>query len=49
MDKKNACTKLNLPNDVPLILFGAHGLQKDSRKGFDLLVGALKYLKVKTR
>ena len=47
MDKKNACTKLNLPNDVPLILFGAHGLQKDSRKGFDLLVGALKYLKVK--
>ena len=47
IDKKNACTKLNLPNDVPLILFGAHGGQKDSRKGFDLLVGALKYLKVK--
>jgi glycosyltransferase involved in cell wall biosynthesis len=45
MDKKNACTKLNLPNNVPLVLFGALGGQKDPRKGFDLLIEALKYLK----
>ena len=45
MDKKIACTKLNLPNDVPLILFGAMGGKKDLRKGFDLLIAALKYLK----
>jgi CheY-like chemotaxis protein len=38
MDKKNACKKLNLPNNVPLILFGALGGQKDPRKGFDLLI-----------
>ena len=45
MDKKIACKKLNLPNDVPLILFGALGGSKDPRKGFDLLIAALKYLK----
>ena len=45
MDKKIACTKLNLPNDVPLIFFGASAGQKDPRKGFDLLVSALKYRK----
>jgi len=45
IDKKVARTKLNLPKDVPLILFGAFGGQKDPRKGFDLLISALKYIK----
>jgi len=45
MDKKIARTKLNLPNNVPLILFGAMGGKKDPRKGFDLLIASLKYLK----
>ena len=44
MDKKNACRKLNLPDKVSLILFGALGGKKDPRKGFDLLISALKHL-----
>jgi glycosyltransferase involved in cell wall biosynthesis len=44
MDKKNACRKLNLPDKVSLILFGALGGKKDPRKGFDLLISALKQL-----
>jgi glycosyltransferase involved in cell wall biosynthesis len=45
MDKKIALKKLNLPNNVPLILFGALGGDKDHRKGFDLLIKALEHLK----
>ena len=44
IDKKIARIKLNLPKDVPLILFGAIDGGKDPRKGFDLLINALKYL-----
>jgi len=35
---------LNLPPDVPLILFGALGGSRDPRKGFDLLSDTLKHL-----
>ena len=45
IDKKIALKKLNLPNNVPLILFGALGGEKDHRKGFDLLIKALEHLK----
>jgi len=37
VDKKIAREKLDLPQDVPLILFGAIGGTADPRKGFDLL------------
>ena len=36
---------LGLPENVPLLLFGAVGGAKDPRKGFDLLEKALSYLK----
>jgi glycosyltransferase involved in cell wall biosynthesis len=36
---------LGLPTEVPLVLFGAIGGGKDSRKGFDLLTEALQYHK----
>ena len=42
INKKIAREKLNLPNDVSLILFGAIGGGIDPRKGFDLLKDALK-------
>jgi len=45
MDKKKALEHLNLPTDVPLILFGAIGGSKDLRKGYDHLLSALNYLK----
>jgi len=35
---------LGLPNDVPLLLFGAMGGGRDPRKGFDLLLAALRHL-----
>jgi glycosyltransferase involved in cell wall biosynthesis len=35
---------LNLPQDVPLLLFGAIGGGRDPRKGFDLLCAALTHL-----
>ena len=44
MDKKISCRKLNLPDKVSLILFGALGGKRDPRKGFDQLIGALKHL-----
>jgi glycosyltransferase involved in cell wall biosynthesis len=40
-DKALARQLLNLPSDVPLLLFGAIGGTKDPRKGFDLLKSAL--------
>jgi glycosyltransferase involved in cell wall biosynthesis len=43
-DKKQARNKLGLPQDVPLILFGAIGGAADPRKGFDLLQEALHQL-----
>ena len=36
---------LDLPPDVPLLLFGAMGGGRDPRKGFDLLTAALGYLR----
>ena len=44
VDKKLAREKLGLPQDVPLILFGAIGGAADPRKGFDLLQEALQKL-----
>jgi glycosyltransferase involved in cell wall biosynthesis len=44
IDKKIAREKLGLPQDVPLILFGAIGGSADPRKGFDLLQEALQKL-----
>jgi glycosyltransferase involved in cell wall biosynthesis len=43
--KKNIARDiLGLPSDVPLLLFGAIGGGSDPRKGFDLLLDALKFL-----
>lgn len=44
VDKKIAREKLGLPQEVPLILFGAIGGAADPRKGFDLLQAALQKL-----
>ncbi len=45
IDKNIARNLLNLPRGVPLLLFGAMGGSNDLRKGFDLLIEALKYLR----
>lgn len=45
VDKGLARQLLNLPQDVPLLLFGAGGGTADSRKGFDLLSAALDRLR----
>lgn len=45
-NKKIARNQLNLPIEKELILFSAPGGEKDTRKGFDLLLSALKRLKV---
>jgi glycosyltransferase involved in cell wall biosynthesis len=45
MGKKNARQLFNLPQDANLILFGAAGGEKDPRKGYDLLLSALEYVK----
>jgi glycosyltransferase involved in cell wall biosynthesis len=43
--KKNLARELlDLPKEVPLILFGAVGGGHDPRKGFDLLLDSLKFL-----
>lgn len=44
--KRIARDKLNLPQNTILILFGAIGGTKDSRKGFDLLVKSLEIIKI---
>lgn len=45
VDKALARQLLQLPPDVPLLLFGAMGGAQDPRKGFDLLQAALKHLR----
>lgn len=45
LDKITARGLLNLPCDVPLLLFGAMGGSNDPRKGFDLLKEALQLLR----
>ncbi|MDD5247874.1 MAG: glycosyltransferase family 4 protein [Rhodocyclaceae bacterium] len=45
IDQALARELLDLPNEVPLLLFGAMGGEGDPRKGFDLLQGALRYLR----
>ena len=49
IDKKIARDQLNLPIAKNLILFAAPGGEKDPRKGFDLLLSALKRLKDSTQ
>ena len=46
LDKKVVRKLLNLPQNIPLVLFGAMDGGVDPRKGFDLLLNALKHLKV---
>ena len=46
-DKNIARTVLNLPQDIPLVLFGAMGGTLDPRKGADLLLEAIFNLKQK--
>lgn len=45
INKNIARENLNLPKDIPLILFGAIAGSDDPRKGFDLLVEALRIYK----
>lgn len=45
IDQRTARDLLGLPQDVPLLLFGAMGGTRDPRKGFDLLVEALSLLR----
>lgn len=47
LDKKIARVKLNLDFDGPLILFGSMYGGKDPRKGYDLLLSAIKSIKSK--
>lgn len=44
IDQRLARNLLNLPQDVPLLLFGAMGGCSDRNKGFDLLQAALEHL-----
>ncbi|MCW6038977.1 glycosyltransferase family 4 protein [Spirulina subsalsa FACHB-351] len=44
IDRTIARSLLNLPLDRPLVLFGAIAATSDPRKGFDLLLAALKHL-----
>jgi len=43
-DSKDARQLLNLPSDIPLVLFGAVDSTSNPRKGFDLLLRALNRL-----
>lgn len=45
VDQRTARHLLNLPQDIPLVLFGADNALMDFRKGADLLVDAFKYLR----
>jgi glycosyltransferase involved in cell wall biosynthesis len=48
IDKAFSRRVLNLPQNRPILLFGAIGGVKDLRKGFDLLLDALRCLKAGT-
>jgi len=45
IDKMFARELLGLPQDIPILLFGAHSGSDDKRKGFDYLVKSLEYIK----
>lgn len=45
VDQRQARDLLGLPVDRPLLLFGAMGGGRDPRKGFDLLLSALRHLR----
>jgi glycosyltransferase involved in cell wall biosynthesis len=45
LDQRIARDLLDLPQNVPLLLFGAIGGGRDPRKGFDLLLAALDHLR----
>jgi glycosyltransferase involved in cell wall biosynthesis len=45
IDQSLARSLLHLPQDAPLLLFGAIGGSRDPRKGFDLLLAALGHLR----
>jgi glycosyltransferase involved in cell wall biosynthesis len=47
VDKSQARSLWGLPSDVPLLLFGAMDGGRDPRKGFDLLLNALKHIRGK--
>lgn len=47
LDKSQTRRDLDLPQDAPLLLFGALGGGADPRKGFDLMVESLAHLKPK--
>ena len=49
LDKKIACKKFKLPQDVPLILFASMGGAKIPIKGYDLFLKCLKILKKNTK
>jgi glycosyltransferase involved in cell wall biosynthesis len=49
LDKSLARELLGLPAEVPLLLFGALGGGADPRKGFDLLLKSLEYLRGEPR
>ena len=49
LEQRIARDLLGLPEDAPLLLFGAIGVGHDSRKGFDLLMRALKHLRDEPR
>jgi glycosyltransferase involved in cell wall biosynthesis len=46
-DQRQARKLLQLPHDRPLVLFGAHGGTHDPRKGGDLLLEALSYIRAR--
>jgi len=45
IEKATACRLIGVPEDVPLLLFGAAGGTTDPRKGFDLLLAALRRIR----
>tara|TARA_S200000501_G_C20818914_1_gene741889 strand:+ start:175 stop:1413 length:1239 start_codon:yes stop_codon:yes gene_type:complete len=49
VEKKRSRHMLKLHDDITYILFGAHGGSKDPRKGFDLFLDSLIFLKKKYR
>lgn len=49
IDKSTARQSLQLPPDTPLLVFGALGGGDDPRKGFDLLVAAVRRLSGRVR